>query len=200
MYLETAEVEEIMDIKGVPYPRGVRFRQIIVTGPPGSGKTTLINKLRGWPEEGYLDLTGNRWWRSPVLALRPREVHIGLPFVGRSKALTVFEQAWLEAPSALEPERIPVPKEKRWFFSTDWRNKYVFDFQLPPARQIYDLRLTRATVGSHPVDQETSLEQVEQQVAVYRELALYLHTHGLQVYVRREFGGPPQRILSTAYF
>ena len=39
--LTTEEVEDLTTIKGVPFPAGVRFRQILVTGPPGSGKITL---------------------------------------------------------------------------------------------------------------------------------------------------------------
>lgn len=71
MSLNSVAVEDVVWIKDIPYPRGVQFRQLIITGPPSSGKTTLIQKLQGWPEEGYVDLAQNDWWRSPVLTLRP---------------------------------------------------------------------------------------------------------------------------------
>ena len=51
--MNSVEIDALDWIKGVAYPRDVRFRQIIVTGPPGSGKTSLIQKLGGWPEEGW---------------------------------------------------------------------------------------------------------------------------------------------------
>jgi ABC-type cobalamin/Fe3+-siderophores transport system ATPase subunit len=103
MTLASVELEDITLIKGVPFPAGERFRQTIVT-PPGSGKTTLVAKLGGWPEEGYLDLAASNWWRSPILTFRPREVHFGCPFVGYEESHTVFEREWLEAAGPPRPE------------------------------------------------------------------------------------------------
>ena len=48
MPINTVEVEEFDWHKGVAYPRGVRFRDIIITGPPSSGKSSLVQKLGGW--------------------------------------------------------------------------------------------------------------------------------------------------------
>ncbi len=52
--LKLQEVDKLQAIRGLPFPAGVRFREIIVAGPPGSGKTTLLRAIGGWPEEGYL--------------------------------------------------------------------------------------------------------------------------------------------------
>ncbi len=62
--LELVPIEELQRLKGVPFPAFMKFRQLLVTGPPGSGKTKLINKVGGWPEEGYIDLTLKNWWRA----------------------------------------------------------------------------------------------------------------------------------------
>lgn len=190
--LHSVAVEDVTAIKGIPYPAGVRFRQIIVTGPPGSGKTMLVQKLGGWPEEGYLDLGHKRWWNSPVLNFRPREVHLGLPFAGDKESHAVFDKDWLLTPRSLEPERIQIPPEKRGFWSTDWRRKYVFDFQLLPAEHIYEIRQARAGRGSHPVDVDLTLSRVERQIAVYQAVARHLHGCGVQVFFRDTFEGPPQ--------
>ena len=45
--------EDLQDIKGIAFPASLKFRQLLVTGPPGCGKTRLINKIGGWPEEGF---------------------------------------------------------------------------------------------------------------------------------------------------
>ena len=50
--LDLVPVEELQHIKGVAFPAHLKFRQLLVTGPPGSGKTQLINQVGGWPEEG----------------------------------------------------------------------------------------------------------------------------------------------------
>lgn len=197
MTLTSVELEDITLIKGVPFPAGERFRQIIITGPPGSGKTTLLAKLRGWPEEGYLDLAVPNWWRSPILTFRPREVHFGFPFVGYEESHTVFDREWLEAPAPLDLGRVQIPPAKRWFFNIDWRTRYVFDFQLLPPERLYAVRMARMDKGSHPVDRVLSLEQVRRQVAVYEALALHFHRCGLKVFLRNTFEGRPRRIVDT---
>ncbi len=188
-------LEELQIIKGVDFPAWLKFRQLLVVGPPGAGKTTLIQKIGGWMEEGYIDLTVKKWWAAQSLSIRPREINLGLPFVGRKKPLAVFEEEWLEAPEPLELDldRILIPPAKRHFFSVDWRGRYVFEFLLPPPQAIFEWRTERSRRGTHHVDQGLSLELVKRQVETYRAVAWHLHNSGLIVYVREGTDGPLRR-------
>ena len=190
--MNTVEVKEINCHKGVAYPRDVHFRGIIITGPPSSGKSSLVQKLGGWPEEGYLDLAQDHWWSSRILTFRPREVHFGIPFRGVRESFSVFDPAWLAAPSPVDFRRIQIPPRKSSFFQFDWRARFIFDFQLPPVEQLYSIRRERAATESHPVDKVLSKEDVERQSMVYEQLAMHFHRSGMRVIVRTEFAGVPR--------
>ncbi len=107
-------IKELQNIRGIELPIGLEFLQLVVTGPPGAGKSYYIEQIRGWPNEGYLDLTQKGWWKDQSLIYRPREVHLGLPFRGHKEALTVFDKEWLDSgiPLELELDRIKIPPLK----------------------------------------------------------------------------------------
>ncbi|MFD2113008.1 ABC transporter ATP-binding protein [Thiorhodococcus fuscus] len=195
-YLPLVSIADLWWTRGVALASEEHFGQILVTGPPGSGKSTLIGQLGGWPEEGYIDLTLNGWWRARSLALRPRELHLGLPFVGQRQALSLFDAAWLEQWRALrlDENRILLPPPKRHFFSTEWRHRFVFEFLLPPPQAIVADRTERARLGTHPIDRIIDPEQIAAQVRLYAQVALHFHRGGMIVHLRERAEDPPLRI------
>lgn len=196
--LDVEPVAQLRRFRDVQVARPVRFNQLIVTGPPGAGKSTFIKRVGGWPEEGYIDVTRNGWWRAQALAVRPREVHLGLPFAGHKWGLALFEPNWLDAWDrlTLEPERIRLPGEKRFPLAVNWRKRFVFEFLLPDPEVIETHRRERAQEGTHPVDRHIDIDQIRAQVGCFGRVALHLHIHGIQVYVREQVADPPLRIFT----
>ncbi|MBF0446954.1 MAG: serine/threonine protein phosphatase [Magnetococcales bacterium] len=177
------------EVKGVRFPEQLGLSHLVVTGPPGVGKSTLMTKIGGWPQEGYVDLSLDRWWRSPALSYRPREVHMGFPFVGVPGGLAVFDQEWLDNYKSLvlDLERIKIPPAQNWFLSPDWKSRFVFEFILPPPESLLKMRQERARRGTHLVDRELTVEHIRYQIAVYWAVAQHLHRSGLRIYVREGY-------------
>lgn len=193
--LPTQPIESLQRFKGINFPDDIRFGQILVTGPPGAGKSTLIVRLGGWSEEGYLDLGRKHWWRSEILSVRPREIHLGLPFLGLVNAVSVFDAEFLDRDPlpSVDFDRIVLPPRKRYFFSVDWYRRYVFEFLLPPPELVFERRTQRAYHSTHPVDEQLSLEICAAQLKVFRRIAEFLHKKGFKVYLREGADERPRR-------
>lgn len=197
--VRTEPIEDLQTIKGFDFPAQLRFRQLLVTGPPGCGKSTLTRRIGGWSEEGFIDLSIPKWWTAQSLSMRPREIHLGIPCAGYERGLAVYDAEWVDPPTppALELERIKIPPAKRHFFSVDWCSRYVFEFLLTPPRIIYEWRSKRARRGTHHVDAAISLALIEKQVETMRLVALHLRRNGLSVYIREGVDGGLQRFVDT---
>ncbi|MET0064503.1 MAG: ABC transporter ATP-binding protein [Candidatus Thiodiazotropha endolucinida] len=195
--LHTRPFESTKNIKGITFPEFVSFRQLLITGPPGAGKSTIIRQLGGWSEEGYIDLSLKNWWTAQSLSLRPREIHLGFPFKGAKEALTVFDKAWIDAspPLEIDFERIVLPPPKRFFFSVNWKERYVFEFILPEPGALLRQRIKRAKLGTHHVDEAVNLERIKRQLSVFRQVAKYLHQQGISIYIREGTEGGPLQII-----
>lgn len=198
--LKLAPVEDCQTIRGILFPPELKFRQLVVTGPPGSGKTTFIKRIKGWPEEGYIDISVAGWWKSQAMALRPREVQLGLPFVGVKEGLALFEPEWLSRCEdlLLDREGIRCPPLKRHFWDPDWAQRFVFEFLLPAPELVLERRLARARQGTHPVDQFLDLAHIRRQMEIFGEVAAHFQCSGMRVYVREDLDAAPWRIALEA--
>jgi hypothetical protein len=185
--LETSEVESVYQVQGVPIPVGVRFVDILVTGPFGSGKTTMVETIGGWSGETYVDLAAVNWWRNRLLFSKPREIHFGIPFVGNPAPVS---GSWPDKP--IDEDRIQLPGYKTRFYHTNWRSRFVFDIQIPSAETIYARRRGRAERGTHPVDADLSFDSIAAEVSAYTAIALHLHKNGFRVFVRSTIMGQPR--------
>ena len=192
----TENYVDLQIINGVEFPAKMKFRQLLITGPPGSGKSTMIRKIRGWPEEGYIDLSMKKWWKSRALSMRPREIHLGFPCIGHKKALAVFDDLWRQpsTPPELDLTRVKIPPQKRYFFSTNWRDRYFIEFLIPPPQLLFERRLKREKRGTHHVDDAVTFNRVKNQVALFRRIAFYMFEQGINVYIREATDATPLQI------
>ena len=148
---------KLVEYKGVPHPAKMNRDSWIVVGPPGSGKSHLIQKIGGYSGEVAIDISEKKWWGVEPLTHRPREIHFALPFQGQSEPITVYDERFKgerELPE-LDFERIRLPQKKKFILAPDWQARFVFDFILPPPAWLFETRRARlSTEDGNLVDMD----------------------------------------------
>lgn len=178
---------KLKERNGILLPAKMKYRSWIVLGPPGAGKSSMLDQIRGWPEEICIDISQKKWWAVEPLTHRPREIHLSLPFQGFEQAHCVYDDQWREAKEFPEPdlERIRIPQKKKFILAPNWRARFVFDFVLPPPAWILRKRQQRLASDDYRlVDMGVTPEWMEWQVHTHWKVAHHFHQSGLQVMVR----------------
>ncbi len=178
---------QLQERNGIQFPAKMRYRSWIVAGPPGAGKSYLINKIGGWPGEVGLDITMKKWWAVEPLSHRPREIHFALPFKGSDNRYSVYDERWSGVKKLPNPDvdQIRIPSKKKFILSPDWRARFVFDFILPPPAWLFEVRRDRLlSDDARLVDMDLTPALVAWQVQIHWQLAWHLHQSGMQAMVR----------------
>ena len=178
---------KLKERNGVTYPAKMRYRSWIVLGPPGSGKSYLIEKIGGFPGEVGIDISMKKWWAVEPMTHRPREIQLAFPFKGFDEGLSVYDERWqgMQSLPEVDFERIKIPRKKKFILAPNWRARFVFDFLLPPPRWLYRRRQERlSSADVRLVDMGLTLESVAWQVHIHWQIAWFFYQSGLQVMLR----------------
>ena len=178
---------KLKDLNGILLPAKMKVGSWIVVGPPGCGKSYLIEKIGGYPNEVAIDISEKKWWTVEPLTHRPREIHLALPFKGFDGGFSVYDEKWKDVKEfpELDFDRIKIPHKKKFILAPNWRARFVFDFILPPPGWLYEARKKRlASDDVRLVDMGLTLEWVAWQVHIHWRVAWLFHQAGLQVMLR----------------
>ncbi len=196
--MATQPVDELKKFHTVLFPKSVKYQQLIIVGPTGSGKTKLINAIHAWPEDANLNLAESGWWKSRFLAINPRPIHLILPMVGHQIPMAADDKRLLEQefPAAVDLSRIEIPPTKKGLFSTDWLHRFVFDFQLPTAETILQWQALNRGVTVEQLTNFPSIAELNLQIDLFTQTAKFLHLNNLPVFIRPGWNQPPMRFIS----
>ena len=178
---------KLKERNGILFPAKMKFRSWIVVGPPGAGKSYLVEKIGGWPGEVGIDISMKKWWTVEPLTHRPREIHLAIPFKGYKDALSVYDDKWktLEDLPEVDFDRIRIPQKKKFILAPNWQARFVFDFILPPTDWLLSTRVNRLSSDDvRLVDMDLTHKLVEWQTHVHWQLACFFQQSGLQIMVR----------------
>ncbi|MEN8177408.1 MAG: hypothetical protein ABFS39_02180 [Pseudomonadota bacterium] len=178
---------KLKEKNGILYPAKMKFDSWIVVGPPGAGKSYLMNKISGYPGEVAIDISQKKWWAVEPLTHRPREIHLVFPFKGFDEGLSVYDDKFKELSELpeLDLERILIPQKKKFILAPNWQARFVFDFILPPPNWLYETRKKRlSSEDKRLVDLDLTLEWISWQLHIHWRVAWFFHQGGLQVMLR----------------
>lgn len=178
---------KLKERKGILYPAKMKFGSWIVVGPPGSGKSYLMDRIGGYPGEVGIDISEKKWWAAEPLTHRPREIHFAFPFKGYDECISVYDDKFKEMKELpeLDFERIRIPKKKKFILAPNWQARFVFDFILPPPGWLFKTREKRLSSDDvRLVDMGLTPEWVAWQVHIHWRIAWFFYQGGLQVMLR----------------
>lgn len=178
---------KLKEKNGILYPVKMKFGSWIVAGPPGSGKSYLMNKIGGYPGEVCIDISEKKWWTVEPLTHRPREIHFAFPFKGHDEGLSVYDEKFKGMKDLPDPDfkRIQIPHKKKFILAPNWQARFVFDFILPPPGWLFETRKNRLSSGDmRLVDLGLTPEWIAWQVHTHWRVAWFFYQSGLQVMLR----------------